>query len=96
MKRIINGLLYDTEKAEKITTFESQYYDVVRYSRYQETIYRTKKGRFFALKTYTIRAEGYTREVIEPLTDREAYSKLAEYDPDKALVLFPEKHVEEA
>ena len=47
MKRIVSGLLYDTEKAEMISERE--------YSVFSEILYRTKKGRFFLLGIILIR-----------------------------------------
>jgi len=82
MKRIVKGLLYDTEKAE-----------VVSRQKLPEgwaTLYRTKKGHYFLHTEYT------TLKTIEPMTANEAFEWLAEHDPDKAIELFPEKHIEEA
>ena len=101
MKKIINGLLYDTNKAEVISVFErssGRIYDWwigVEYQVYQrETLYRTKKGRFFVLSR--TEALGEHNETIVPLTENEAFQWLIEHDPEKAAEVFPGKHIEEA
>jgi len=85
MKKIINGLLYDTEKAEVISKRE--------YLVFSETLYRTKKGRFFLFKHYP---DSELRTGIEVITKNEAFLWLADYDPDKALEIFPDENIEEA
>jgi len=114
MKRIVNGLLYDTEKAEIISKYKTSHnstYDwwlgIQHQTTRYEILYRTKKGRYFLLKQsrtlgkcgdtiVPLTDEGECNETIVPLTDEEAFSWLAEHDPDKAIELFPEKHIEEA
>lgn len=44
MRKIINGRLYDTEKAKEIATY---YYNSGDFARYNEKLYKTKKGRWF-------------------------------------------------
>ena len=101
MKKIINGLLYDTSKAEVISAFEkssSRIYDWwlgVQYQVHQrETLYRTKKGRYFILSSSE--ALGEHNETIVPITEDEAFQWLIEHDPEKAEKVFPGKHIEEA
>jgi len=101
MKKIINGLLYDTSKAEVISKFEKssdRIYDYWLGTEYQvhhrETLYRTKKGRFFVLSSSE--ALGEHNETIVPLTEDKAFQWLIEHDPEKAEEVFPEKHIEEA
>ena len=85
MKRIVNGLLYDTAKAEVVSKRE--------YGVFSETLYRTKKGRFFLFRYYP---ESELRTGIRVMTRAEAFQWLAEHDPDKALETFPEEKIEEA
>ena len=101
MKRIVNGMLYDTEKAEVISESEDvsdRVYDWwlgAKYRTYQrEVLYRTKKDRYFILKR--VEALGECNEAIVPLTEDEAFSWLIEHDPERAREVFPEKHIEEA
>ena len=101
MKKIVNGLLYDTDKAEAISEFvniSDRIYDYwlgVKYQTYQrEVLYRTKKGRYFILKR--VEALGECNEAIVPLTEDEAFGWLIENDPDMAMIEFPDKHIEEA
>lgn len=46
MKKIINKLSYDTEKAEFIADFNNRL-PVSDFCHLRETLYKTKKGRFF-------------------------------------------------
>ena len=102
MKRIVEGKVYDTETAEEIATYEP-FSDRTKFQWWSETLYRTKKGRYFKYgiggpmskyaETFPGGATG--GEVIVPLTDKEAFEWLASYFPEKAIELFPEQ-VEEA
>ena len=85
MKRIVNNLLYDTEKAQIISKRE--------YHVFSETLYRTKKGRYFLYKHYP---NSELRSGIRPITNVEAFQWLSEYDPDKAIELFPDEQIDEA
>ncbi len=85
MKRIVSGLLYDTEKAEMISERE--------YSVFSETLYRTKKGRFFLFRYYP---DSKLKTGIQVITKTEAFQWLADYDPDRALKIFPDENIEEA
>ncbi len=81
MKRIVDGLLYDTEKAElvsqsKTTPFGGQ-------------LYRTKKGQYFVYEKIC------DIEEIKPLNADETFEWLSKHDPDKAIELFAER-IEEA
>ena len=82
MKKIVNGLLYDTEKADVVSKH--------KFSWGWETLYRTKKGHYFLHTNYT------TVEDIRVMTVDETFKWLANYDPDKAKELFPEKILGEA
>ena len=83
MKKIVNGLLYDTEKAQVVSRYTGA-------SGGGMTLYRTSKSRYF------LHTKWSTIETIDAMTDEEAFEWLAEYDPDKAKELFLEKHIEEA
>ena len=82
MKKIINGRLYDTEKADVVTASGSK--------EFREVLYRTKKNRYFLYKNLA------GIEILKPMTDDEAYNYLCEHDPDEAIKNFPWKEVEEA
>jgi hypothetical protein len=62
MKQIVNGTLYDTEKAQLVACSEWQYGRRIM-------LYKSARGNFFT--AYLTRWEG-ERDVIEPLTDAEA------------------------
>jgi len=101
MKRIVNGLLYDTEKAEKISEFKrssDRIYDwwlgAECRVHQREVLYRTKKGRYFIHSSS--KALGECNETIVPLAEDEAFQWLIEHDPEKAKEVFPGKHIEEA
>ena len=87
MKKIINGRLYDTEKADVVT---ASVVTVDRSKEFREILYRTKKNRYFLYENFA------GIESLKPMTDDEAYSYLCEHDADKALELFPWKKVDEA
>lgn len=100
-KMIVNGLLYDTSKAEVISEFENvsnRVYDWwlgIEYRIHQhEVLYRTEKSRYFILKC--VEALGECDEVIKPLTEDEAFDWLIKHDPDRAGEVFPRKQIEEA
>lgn len=46
MKKVIDGLKYNTETAEEIAAW-SNHVNVTDFSHYEETLYRTKNGRWF-------------------------------------------------
>ena len=82
MKKIVNGLLYDTEKAEVVSKYKA--------AEGLMTLYRTKKGHYFLHTNYT------TFEEIRVMTVDKTFEWLANYDLDKAKELFPEKILGEA
>jgi len=84
MKKIVNRLLYDTEKAEAVSKYETL--------SCSETLYRTEKGRYFLHR----QCPDTNVETIQTMTDEEAFKWLGEHDPDKAIELFPWKRVEDA
>ena len=94
MKAIIDGKLYDTEKAELIKTFEQNerkssmlgiYYKITR----KVDLYKTENGKWFLIKH---KAEGYganqdeieilvkkeVKQIFETLNDVENYEKYFE------------------
>ncbi len=89
MKRIINGLLYDTEKAGLICEWDSDY-DFMKDIVYHNVLYRTKAGRYFLYETGRVLGQP-TPEFIKPLTEERAFEIMAEYNPDKAAEFFPDK-----
>ena len=89
MKRIVDGLLYDTKKAELLCKWKSNY-DYVNCVLWHNYLYRTSSGRYF-LYMRGMRSGCKSSEIIRPLTDDEACIKLAEYDPNKAFLFFPDK-----
>jgi len=46
MKKIINGKVYDTATAQEIASYSSPH-NYGDFDRYEETLYRSPKGRFF-------------------------------------------------
>ena len=88
MKKIIDGLLYDTKKAELLCKWNSDY-DYLKCTLWHNYLYRTKAGRYFLFKAGI--ELGFTKETIKPLTDEEAFKILVERDPGKAREFFPNK-----
>ena len=80
MKKVINGKLYDTEKAAKMATWENNR-DYTSFSHLEETLYRKRTGEYFlhgageARTKYAKRYEdnlwGHGEEII-PLTVKAA------------------------
>lgn len=86
MKQVIDGLLYNTETAHTI----GNYYNNKTYSDFDcidETLYKTKKGRYFIHHDNGVRCGG---EYIEPVSVEEAKEWLeAHCDADEYLDEFP-------
>ena len=103
MKKIIEGLKYDTETAEEITEW-SNHYNCTDFNHYEETLFRTKNGRFFLYGNGNANSP-YAKPVdnmrgpgadIVPLSDEEAIEWLERRGKYNTLErLFPE-HVQEA
>ena len=89
MKKIINGLLYDTEKADLLCQWDSDV-DWMRDIVYHNSLYRTKTGRYFLFKTGKFLGQVIPKS-IRSLTDERAFEILVEHNPDKAVELFPNK-----
>ncbi len=89
MKRVVNGLLYDTEKAELLCKWDSDY-DFMKDIVYHNTLYRTKAGRYFLLKAGKVLGQPIP-EFIRPLTDERAFEIMIEHNPDKVAEFFPNK-----
>lgn len=95
MKAVINGVRYDTEKAQIIA--HDCYWDGHNMDRRGRNtyLYKTPKGRYFA--TYLTLWQG-ERDILEPLTKDEAIY-LYEQLPEKEVEFeeaFPGVEVEEA
>jgi len=100
MKKIIDGLKYDTETAEKIHFWDNGKPSSDFYA-HDETLYRSKKGRYFvcgwsgAAGPYSVSAGSNARgegSRLLPLSDGEAFLWLVEHGADeKAEELFPER-----
>ena len=98
MKKIINGIRYDTEKAEKV----AEYWNGLPNNNFgyeQEWLYITKNGNYFVhgeggpLSSYSIRYGNSTsggqniipitkNEIPRWLEDRELYEKVEELFPE--------------
>lgn len=80
MKAIIDGKLYDTDKADLVAS--DRYWDGSNWERSGRNtmLYKTAKGAFFLHRTTQWQGE---RETIEALTEEEAkgwYERLPEYE----------------
>jgi hypothetical protein len=86
MKKVINGLVYDTSTASQIATRESG--NGGGYHDYAHTLYRTRSGRFFSASSGYNSDDGYGGIVwgthIVPLTPHEVAQWVEEngVDPD--------------
>jgi hypothetical protein len=96
MKKVINGLLYNTQTAESISENDNGL-DRGFFNYCCETIYKTKKGRYFlhgdggATSKYGIQSNGFRREGedIILLTEKEVKEYLENWnDIDKYEELF--------
>lgn len=103
MKRIIEGKVYDTDKAEEIATYSSHHYPN-DFHYYEETLYKTAKGNFFlageggAASKYSQPVHGGRGggSALEPLTADEAREWLELHKfTDELEEHFPD-HLEEA
>ncbi|MEP0806736.1 MAG: hypothetical protein HRF47_14740 [Chloroflexota bacterium] len=82
MKQVIDGKLYDTEKAEVVAS--DRFWDGSNWERHGRNtyLYKTKRGNFFAYHTTQWQGE---RNYIEALTieqAKELYERLPEQDMD--------------
>jgi len=80
MKRIVNGLMYDTDTAELVCQSNI--------ARFVNRLFRTKKGRYFVYEKIG------DIEDIKPLNEDETFEWLSKHNPDKAIELFSERIVE--
>lgn len=90
MKKIIDDVLYDTEKAEKIFCFRQkrktgQFGSLNFYDWFNVDIYKTKKGNYF-IHGYK-KDEPYNEKFIEEITEKEIKEIIKELDPDKYISL---------
>lgn len=91
MKKVINGLLYDTEKAEEVAIYSNNRVSG-DFKMLEETLYRTKNGRWFihgiggAMTEYAVEAGNNSwsdSEQIRPVDEEYAKEFLAEHgDPE--------------
>lgn len=96
MRKIVNGKLYDTEKAEKVAWAESEC-GRRDFRWYDEKLYRTRNGRWFLageggpLSRYRRPAPdgGWIEgDGIIPLTDDEARTWLEEHGETETILKF--------
>lgn len=86
MKKIINNLLYDTEKAEKIYSFRQKrktgsFQNLNFYDWYDVDIYKTKKGNYF-LHGY-IKDKSWKEHFIEAISEEDVKKIIKQLNPDK-------------
>jgi len=84
MKQILNGKLYDTDKAQQVAS--NRYWDGSNWERHGRNtfLYRTAKGNFFLHHTTQWQGE---REHIDAISEEEAkdyYEQLTEHELDYA------------
>lgn len=88
MKKIIDGKVYDTEKAEKITGFRRRRETSLLsgwYSRVGAELYKTKKGNWFEL-VGTDPADAKIE--LNALSENKAKEIISIADPDLYLTMF--------
>jgi len=96
MKKIVDGKIYDTATAERIAERKSGY-GRGDFNWCEETLYRTKKGRWFlagqggVMSRYAQSSGDYKTISLDiiPLTQEEAVAWLQEHVPDKLAKYFP-------
>lgn len=98
MKRVVDGKLYDTERAEKLHEYENMD-DQGNFYYYEEALYRTAKGNYFiagsgaAMSKYAESLGGGSwggGGGIRPLTKPGAADWLDEHDGVEVLVADPD------
>ena len=103
MRRIVDGVMYDTEKAELLASYEAKELPS-DFRWYREDLYQTKNGRFFLhgrggpLSPYASVGYGCSSsgEKIVPLSEGEVVKWLENTENyDVLLELFPDE-IEEA
>lgn len=89
MKRIVDGKLYDTEKAEKLYTYDEGRQEEVallfdatyhRLVRHVIDVYRTKNGAYFE--------HDNDSRTIDPITAERAADTIRDIDPDTYMSVF--------
>ena len=96
MRKIVDGKIYDTANAERISGRRTGY-GRGDFDWCEETLYRTKKGNWFlagqggAMSRYAQNSGVYETSSpgIIPLTEEEAVEWLQEHDQEKLLDYFP-------
>ena len=102
MKKIIDGKIYDTEKAEKITG--ESYSTRGDFHHTFQDLYMTKKGTYFfhggggPMTDYAIalgnNSTGGSENIWLPENEDEVQNWVAKVDVDKAVELWPDKFEE--
>ena len=79
MQQIVNGLNYDTEKADLVAS--NEYWDGHNWDRDGRNtyLYRTKAGRFFVYRTSQWQGERDHIEPVSPDEARQYYEDLSEH-----------------
>lgn len=105
MKKIINGKLYDTEKAERLHEW-SNMANVTDFKHYTETLYKTAKGTYFLhgqggpASPYAVQVDNNSYgggEGITPMTtEAAAVEWLEKHDGDLLLESRFSNYIEEA
>jgi hypothetical protein len=100
-KKVIDRILYDTEKAEEIFSWEN-HYSRMDFDFVAEVLYRTPKGNFFLvgeggpMSKYAVpagsNATSGSSDNITPISKEQAITWLENHEGDeKILELFPEE-----
>jgi len=103
MRKIIDGLKYDTEKADEIGWYENDY-GRNDFKWWKATLYVTKKGNYFlhgeggAMTRFSESAgnSSWGSEKLEPLTEAEAFEFSMNYLGVETTELYFKDMIEEA
>ncbi len=93
MKKVIQGLIYDTDKAEEIASYRK--YSPTDFNHVEESLYKTKNGRYFLAGEGGARSK-YAEQVdqntwgggwgIIPVTAGEALAWCENHDVDPDII----------
>ena len=104
MRRVIDGLIYDTEEAEGIASANSGY-PAGDFRGMEETLYRTKNGNWFLcgeggpMTKYAIpvgNMKGGGRKLIPMIDDIEVLAWLEEHEETEAIEKYFSEKLKEA
>lgn len=96
MKKVLEGRLYNTDTAKKLASWENME-NATDFSWYEETLYRTKTGRYFvygegnAMSPYAKQISSVSwkwGEKIKPLTPEEAKAWAERLSSDRYNEIF--------